>query len=270
MAVSEIDKKKEIQRLLNTLDPERLSKEDFVNSFQKVVELVLQIQKRQQEAIDSLERTYAQLLTKMQGDSEMRHNQLRGQVDNLFVGEQLKRMDGETKANFEKRQKELSDLVDKKINEFNRKMSEIDNEKVSSKKSLEGMLGVTKLAIDQKLKEMDTHKSLKDAVVEELKKEFEKVKEILANIPRGKAMGRARVPMPRMVDLTADQNGQARVFNIPPDTVRIFGAFSSQAPWAIAPGDITRSGNQITLDNTIAPRERTQTLILLTDALFYP
>ena len=81
-------------------------------------------------------------------------------------------------------------------------------------------------------------------------------------------MGRAKVPMPRAIDLTSQQNGAQRVFTLPPDTVRIFGAMSSQFPFAIASSDISRSGNQITLADTIAPRERTQTLIIFTDALF--
>ena len=114
-----------------------------------------------------------------------------------------------------------------------------------------------------------------DAIInEELKELIETFKndiEILKRRPiGGMGMGRAKVPMPRMIDLTSDQNGVARVFNIPSDTIRIFGGLSSQFPFAIASSDIDRAGNQITLDDTIAPRERGQTLLIFTDALFYP
>src|SRR3990167_161276 len=102
MAELDDKKQKKLDRLLSLLDPENaLSKEDFINSFQKVVDLVIQIQKRQQEAIDSLEKTYAQLLSKMDSDHSSRYQELKSRTNQLFVGEKLKEMEGETKASFE-------------------------------------------------------------------------------------------------------------------------------------------------------------------------
>lgn len=136
---------------------------------------------------------------------------------------------------------------------------------------------ITSEDIVNKLEKLEGDKKLNikaiggwEELMKEIRTEMERVQNVLSNIPRGKAMGRAKVPMPRTIDLTADQNGIARVFTLPPDTVRIHGGLSSQFPFAISSSDISRSGNQITLNDTIVPRERGQTLLIFTDALFYP
>src|SRR3990167_2139 len=249
--VEVIDKKQEIQRLLNTLDPERLSKEDFVNAFEKVVNLVLKNEEQLAQAVTRLEETYKNLTEKNRNDYVSGLTDLKKQTNQLFVGEQLKRMDGETKANFEKRQKEISELVDKKLQEADYRVSQL--KPIRGDKGDRGDAGP-----------MPTeHLELMKQMMAELKK----AQDILSNLPRGRAMGRAKVPMPRTIDLTSDQDGVARTFTLPPDTVRIFGGISSQFPFAISSSDISKSGNQITLNSTIAPRETGQTLLIFTDAL---
>lgn len=247
-----------------------LKKGDFEKYFKQVLQLVLDMQRRQQKAITDLEKTYAQLLAKMQSDSDYRHNELKGQTNQLFVGERLNEMSKHNEMSMSEMKKMMSEMIDKKLKEVDGRMMKLDAGEKTMRGNLDGHAKLFGMQVEQKLKEVDKYKIDKAEVIEELKKEFQKIKDVLANIPRGRAMGRAKVPMPRMVDLTSQQNGSARTFNVPPDTVRIFGAFSSQFPYAIALSDISKAGNQITLGDTVAPRETGQTLILLTDALFYP
>src|SRR3990167_3963379 len=243
-----------IEKLLSLMDSDTLTKENFVQSFQKVVDLVLKIQERQERAIQQLFAEHARLAGERKQEYDSNFKDLRGQVNDLFVGDQLKRMEGETKANFEKRQRELGELVDKKLQEADSRVSQL--KPIKGEKGDPGDIGPMPTEHLELMKEAQA--------------ELKKVKDVLSNIPRGKAMGRAKVPMPRTIDLTADQDGIARTFTLPPDTVRIFGGLSSQFPFAIASGDISRAGNQITLNATIAPRERNQTLLIFTDALFFP
>ena len=112
-----LDKKLEIQRLLNSLDPERLSKEDFVNAFEKVVGFLLKNEERIAESVTRLEETYKNLTKRNRDDYVSGLTDLKKQTNELFVGDQLKRMEGETKASFEKRQKEINELVDKRLEE---------------------------------------------------------------------------------------------------------------------------------------------------------
>ena len=92
-----LDKKLEIQRLSNSLDPERLSKEDFVNAFEKVVKFILANEQKLTDAVARLEETYQNLTVKNRDDYVAGLTDLKKQTNQLFVGEQLKRMDGETK-----------------------------------------------------------------------------------------------------------------------------------------------------------------------------
>lgn len=249
------EKVKKLDRLLSLLDPDNaLSKSDFIESFKKVLDLVLKMLEKQERFNQQMFSDHIRLSGERKQEYDSNFRDLKGQVNELFVGDQLKRMDSETKASFSKLQSLINSTIDQKLKQADEHVSQL--KPIKGDKGDKGDVGP-----------MPTeHLEL----MKEVQMELKKVKEVLSNIPRGKAMGRARVPMPRTVDLTADQNGVARTFNIPQDTVRIFGAFSSQFPFAIASGDIDRAGNQITLDDTIAPRERGQTLILFTDALFYP
>lgn len=82
-----------LEKMLAVMDGDNLlSKEDFVSSFQKVVDLVLAVQKSQQTAIDKLETTYATLLKKLQSDHASSVSELKGKVDTLFVGERIDKM----------------------------------------------------------------------------------------------------------------------------------------------------------------------------------
>lgn len=264
------DKKIEIQKLLNTLDPDRLSKEDFVNSFEKVVEMLLANDKKLSDAVYRLEETYKTLLEKVRNDYGANFTDLKNGVNDLFVGDQLKRMDSETKTSVKGLENKINSLIDGKLKELDRHISKMGDSDKTSKRNLEDMGKLTATQIDLKIKEMDNHKSLKDEVVEELKKEFEKVKEILTNIPRGKGMGRAKTQITRRVDLTSQVDGNTRSFTLPPDTLQVLGVQGSQFPFTMADVDFTLAGNVMTLGDQVATPVAGQTLVALLDVLFYP
>ena len=217
--------------------------------------MVLQIQKQQGEAINKLEETYATLLQKLRNDHTSSLSDLKKQTNELFVGDQLKRMEGETKTNFGKLQNFINEIVTKKSRDIDDRMSKVKD----GERGLQGVIG----PIGPMSKE---HIEL----MKEMRDEMEKVKNILSNTPRGKSMGRAKVPIIRRVDLTSQINGTTRSFTLERDTVAILGIFGSQFPFTMSDDDIIFRGNTLTLGDQVATPAAGQTLFVLAEVLFYP
>ena len=270
--MSEISEKslQKLEKMLAIMDEGTLSKTDFLQSFQKVIDVVLQIQKQQQEAIIRLEETYQMLTEKLRDDNTTSLSELKGKVDNLFVGDQLKRMDNETKSSFGNLETKINSLIDRKLKDADLKMSRLDESETASRRNLENLGKAVSSNLELKMKEMDTHKSFKDETIEELKKEFEKVKDILANIPRGKAMGRAKVPIVRAQNLTSQVDGVVNTFTLDPDTTAVLGVFGTQFPINFNAGtDWTFAGKTLTLVTAqVGVPAAGQTLWCLTEVLF--
>ena len=77
-----------LHKLLAVVDEDTLTRVEFVSAFEQVVKLVGRIQERQAQAIAKLEETYAALTEKTKNDIA----DLKRQTNELFVGEQMKKM----------------------------------------------------------------------------------------------------------------------------------------------------------------------------------
>lgn len=255
-------------KLMSLMDEDSLTKEDFLKQFEKVVELVLKIQKEQQEAIKRIEETHQLLLQKTEETYKNNHEELKGKVDHVFVKDRVDKMEDSMHSKHEGMKSEMKTMMEEVMGKMRDKMGSMDEKGGKMDRVMTEMMS----QMESKMKSMKppTMPTEYFDVMKEVREELKKVKNVLENRPQGKAMGRAKVPMFRPINLTSSQNGAARTFTIPPDTVRIHGGLSSQFPFAIEASDISRSGNQITLSDTIAPRETGQSLIIFTDALFYP
>lgn len=263
----EEEKQKKLDRLLSLLDSDNaLNKKDFVDSFEKVIDLVVGIQKQQGEAINRLEETYKNLLLKMDSDHLERFNTLKGQVDDVFVGDQLKRMDSETKITVANMRQMIIKIIDEKIEEVDNKISEVKDgyTPIKGKDYFDGRHGteITSEKILEKLKDKLNIDSIKDLRI---------VLNKMAGSRSGMS-GMRKIPIPRIVDLSADANGSATTFNLPRDTRRVYAVWSSQFPVILRPTiDFTLSGNTLTIVSAqVGPIQSGQTLIAFTEALFYP
>ena len=251
------DKKKEIQKLLNALDPDRLSKEDFVNAFEQAVNLIFQIQKEQGEAIDRLEETYRNLLAKVRSDHTTSLSDLKGQVNDLFVGDQLKRIDGESKASTSEIKRMLSGMIDVKLREVDGRMAKVKDgyTPIKGKDYFDGIHGKDGKGIDEA----------------ELKKLLDDI-ETLKRRPVGK-MGMRKIPITRWQYLTSQVNGSTTEFTLDRDTVRVHGILSSQFPGTLNTTDWVHSGNTLTVGGTsgggVGVIQAGQTLVAVTEVLFY-
>lgn len=81
----EVNRKKELLKILSTLDPDRISKEDFVNSFENIVDIILKIEEKLQKesstAIDSLKELQEELSIKLKGNNKTDFSDLKRQID---------------------------------------------------------------------------------------------------------------------------------------------------------------------------------------------
>ena len=92
------DKKQELLKTLATLDDERLLKKDFVSAFEHILKIILNKEEQLSEAVSRLEETYKMLLKRVGDEHTQTLSDLKGQVNDVFVGDQIKRIDHESKT----------------------------------------------------------------------------------------------------------------------------------------------------------------------------
>ena len=96
-----------LDKLLTLMDEDGLTRAEFTDAFQKVIDLVTKVQDDQAKAIANLERTYQLLLNKMQNDHSTTLAGMRKEVDKLFVGTRMEKM--------EKMHGEMMKMADMKV-----------------------------------------------------------------------------------------------------------------------------------------------------------
>lgn len=69
-----------------------VTKEEFTTTVENILKLVVQIEAKTSQAISTLETTYQNLMGKMSGDHAQAFTDLKGQVDQVFVGHVLDQM----------------------------------------------------------------------------------------------------------------------------------------------------------------------------------
>lgn len=261
-----------LKKLLAIMDEDSLTRQEFSDAFQKVLELVVKVQKDQQEAIKRIEETYTLLTEQNRKKHEMSLSELKEKTNQLFVGERLDSMSGEMKNNMTEMKRMMHEMIDRKMKEMDSHMSALSAKGEISKKEMKDMSLLSKAELEAKMKEMDNHKLLDIEAIRDLKNEFEKVKKVLSDIPRGKAMGRVKVPIIRAIDLTASVDGSTTSFTLEPDVVRVLGVWGTQFPITFRQNvDWTFSGRTLSLVAAqVGTPQSGQTLWCLAETLFYP
>ena len=263
---TEEEKQKKLDRLLSLLDPDNaLSKKDFESAFQKVIILVQEILKKHEMGIQELQEVHETLMQTARDETGRNLAGIKGQVNDVFVGDRLKEMAGKNDMSIAEMKKMLADgfadlsdgqkkelfglkdgvskTAEKKIRELDMGMRTIEDE---NKGEIDGMLSAFK---------------------EDVKKDLRELKEMLGKVAETRSRGGGRkVPMTRFLDLSSDVSGSATTFNLPPDTVRVFGVWSTQFPGVFNTTDWSRSGRVLTLNFTL---QSGQSLIVAVETLFY-
>lgn len=258
---------KKLENVLQAFDTDALTREDFVKSFEQVLELVLKIEKKTSDAISQLEQTYQQLLEKVQSDYQNHFTNLKGQVNDVFVGDQIKRIDGELKTNSQKLQRVINGLIEKKLQEVDMRMSKVKD----GRTPIKGTDYFDGKHADEILPEQLVAKITKKLSIDDLKdlrEELVKFRKEIDAIPRGGSRG--KVPMIKRYDLTSQVNGTTKTFTLPIDTMDVIGVFGSQFPINFEPNVDWKftNGNLVLQGNVSAPASG-QTLYAIIEQLFY-
>jgi len=258
-----------LTRLLAVMDDDTLTRKEFIDAFQKVVDLVLQIKAENERVVTMIKGLYDQMAAKLENDSVSGRSELKKQITDYCE----KEMSGMMKAH------------EKKMYEMDEKMETIKSGKdADEEKIVQDVLTQIKLP-KQKEIILDGPKELKSKLeslkgddrinidaINGLDEEFKRLKDILSGIPRARAMGRAKVPITRAQNLTSQVDGVVSTFTLDPDTTAVFGVFGTQFPVNFNAGtDWTFAGRTLTLVTAqVGVPQSGQTLWALTEVLFYP
>lgn len=80
------NQKEELQRMLNSLDPERLSKKDFVDAFEQIVILIKRLEKRNDDTVRQLTETLATVSDKLKDLSFVEvHKEISKKLDSALT-----------------------------------------------------------------------------------------------------------------------------------------------------------------------------------------
>lgn len=144
---------KKLEELIKVID-EGVTKKDFTKAFEEVLKLVLKIEKRNSEAVSTLETTYQKLLEKMDSKHSSAFSDLRGQVDQLFVGNKLDEI-----------------------------RTELDSKSQNGMANVEGRLGEIQKSIGEKLSLMDKKDLILGRLQKTLEKKIEQASKIVSDDP---------------------------------------------------------------------------------------
>src|SRR3990167_1034835 len=255
-----MDKKTELLRMLATLDPERLSKDDFGNAFEKVLDVVQQILEKQKKFEAELHGSNSQFKEMVQQEVKKALGDLKAQTNQLFVEGRLKDMSTEQKELFASLKKNVANLFGEKMNEMHREIA---------KRAIPGPKGDVGIGIGKPPTDLEIQRATAP-MFEELKKEVERLKDTRSN----RAMGRAKVPGIERVNLSNQLNGQVREFELPRDTTEVLGVWGTSFPINFNPTDGDRAdwdlvGNKLVLRDGVPAPEAEQTLWCLVETFFY-
>lgn len=145
-----------------------------------------------------------------------------------------------------------------------------DGESIIGPAGKDGLNGSdTPQEIRNKLQTLKGDERLDVKYIKGIEEEIKSLRTLLTNIPRGKAMGRVKVPMIKRFRLTDQVNGTARTFTLPPDTVDIVALIGSQFPFTADDNDWELVGGTLRLAGNMPTPESGQTLIAIIETLFY-
>src|SRR3990167_5983111 len=171
-----------------------MTKEEFINAFKEVVAVILAMKKRNEEEMRQMEAMHEEMMRKLEGgNSEMIESameeikkEMHGMIDKMMAEHErgMEKMYAEHEEMTKEQHEGMKFIYDK----VRTMKSGKDGENADEEKIVEEVI--------KKLPKKDfDFESLKTEIKDTLKSEVENIRKVLQNIPRGKGMGRAKVPI---------------------------------------------------------------------------
>lgn len=220
-----------------------LTKDEFVTAFEEVMKLVLRIEKRNADAVDLIEQTWGKMYGKMQNDHSMTLSEMKAGVDELFVGEQLRKIKEDLTAKIDIK---LAEVKDGKTPTEKELKALIVPLIPPPKKSKDGSPD-TPAQVRDKLETLKDEDRLDASAIKGLEKRLKKLENTTtysgASIGSGGNVVRA-------YDLSSSLDGSTRTFALPAFW-RVISVHLSSFPNILRPTtDYTTDGSAFTLTFT--------------------
>lgn len=256
-----MDKSLEILKKHIELINGSLTKEDFVNSFEQVMQLVLRIEKRNTEAVGTMKQTYRNAMNNMRGVTDKDIADMKKLATDYCQKEM---------ARIEKEHAKKMEMCDKKMSEMKDGM-DADEEAMTQE-----IISVVTPQITQNVKDIvekdlpqlgkatrdglellpENEKLMIDAI-KGLRKELDELKRVAS--AKGTA-GRSNNSM-KFYDLSSQTNGTLKIFSVPKGLAGV--VIGSDFPTVLMEGNgftLNATRTQLTLTTVNAPSSGSQLL----------
>ncbi len=244
-----------LDKFLTRMDSETLTKEDFLNAFSKVADLVVNIQKDQGNAITKLEETYKMMIDRMQNDHSMTLADMKKQVDGLFVKDRIVKMESDH-ADMKKMHEDMMNMADMKVKSLK-----------NGKDGMTGMRGLPGTLISagqvrDKLEQLKNDDRLDKSAIRGLD-EMESKIEKASKMERTRIFAGPNANAVQVEDLTAQCNGSNKSFITPSYRIPLM-LLGKQGPFVYSPtADYTLGNGKVTLTAAVDAPVTGQTLLFL-------
>ena len=254
---------RKLNRLLQAMDEDSLTRAEFTDQFTKVLNFLKSLKEKNQEAIsearESLHKLSNELNNKLSGDNSQSITTLKDEFTKIVNKALREQEDG---LNFLRdKVRGLTNGIDgKNADEVKIIKSVLDKIKLPEYK--ETVLD-TPVQIAEKLELLKDDNRLKIEAIKDLKEKLE----ALDSRPTGG--GSRKVVYTKRINLSSQCNGVLKEFTMPKDTIDVLAVFGTQFPITFDEADFTFSGNTLTLTSEVSAPATGQTLFALIQTLFY-
>lgn len=248
-----MDKEQVLKQFMNLMDSS-MSKEEFLKNQKEVVAMVVKAMNKLFGDVEHIKTTYENLLKNLEQKYDISLNDLKGKVDNVFVGEKIKAL--------EDSHNEKMSLVDKKIFEVDSRIAKVKDgyTPIKNKDYFDGQPGKDfPIELGRQF----------DRDIEELKKEIDaKLEEVKRT--KSDKLGMKKIVYTQEYDLSSQVDGSIKTFTVPRKATNVISVKCSQFPFIYRKTvDWTLNGNTITLTSEVQAPQAGQTLLATIEMPFY-
>lgn len=242
---------KRIMKIAEAFDKKSLTQDDFLKAFKTVVDVVVKIRKDVNEAIAKMGDTHNTLTERERGDRDNNFNTLRGQVNDVFVGDQIKRIGDEQGASFENLKTTINNIVDEKMVDVDERMSRVRSIKGDKGKRGEQGSKDNGREIRNKLESLEGEDRLDFESIKGLPEILEKIEK---KIPTGGIITGRYVHTPMVDVFTGDASTKAFTLSKAPKDLATVKGWGSDFPYILVEGSdngFTINGKVLTLNDVV-------------------
>jgi len=235
----------QLQEILTAFNNKALTREEFDSKVKRLIGVIIKIEQRQVDAIQALEQKHEALLKLVGEQHNLSISELKGQVDEVFVGDRLN---------------EIDTRIDDRLSLVRDGNPGIDGVGIKGDRGDVGPEGKPPEGLIERFEELEgENKKLRESIKTAAKQQS------------SKSMGRVKVPMTARINLTSQVDGSQRTFALGrKDVTAVYGIFSSQFPFTMDNADFALVGTNIEFRGNMPTLESGQTLVALVETLFYP